>query len=59
MCTGGAISKIGLFDTSLTKSELRVVCKTGIAIVIRDHLGIPLYAKASCLLGVSIPLCVR
>ena len=28
------------------------VFKTGISIVIRDHLGIPLYAKSPCLLGV-------
>ena len=31
-------------------------CKTGITIVIRDHLRIPLYAKASCPPGVSVPL---
>ena len=29
---------------------------TGIAIVIRDHLGIPLYAKAPCFLGVFCPV---
>ena len=34
------------------------VCKTGITIVIRDHLRIPLYAKASCPPGVSVLLIV-
>ena len=32
------------------------VCKTCITIVIRDHLRIPLYAKASCPPSVSVPL---
>ena len=35
------------------------VLKMGTSIVIRDHLGIPLYILASCLLGVSVPLCVQ
>ena len=59
MYTSSAISKIGLFDMYQPRASCVRVCKIGIAIFIRDHLGIPLYAKASCLLGVSVPLCVR
>ena len=59
MYTSSAISKIGLFDMSWPRVSYMWVCKTGITIISRDHLGIPLYAKASCLLGFSVPLCVQ
>ena len=59
MYTSSVISKIELFDMSWPRVSCMWVCKTGITIVIRDHLGIPLYAKASCLLGVSVPLYIR
>ena len=32
------------------------VCKKGIEIISRDHLGLPLYVKAPCFLGVFHPL---
>ena len=55
MYTSSAISKIGIFDIFEPRASCVWVCKTGIAIVIRDHLGIPLYVKASFFLGVSFP----
>ena len=48
MCTGGAISEIGLFDMSYRGASCVWVFKIGISIVIRDHLGIPFYVLASC-----------
>ena len=58
MYTSSAISKIGLFDMSWPRVTCMWVCRTGITIIIRDHLRIPLYAKASYPPGVSVLLCV-
>ena len=46
MYTSSAISKIRLFDMSYPRVSCVWVCKTGIMIVNRDHLGILFYAKA-------------
>ena len=45
MYTSSAIRKIGLFDMSRPRASFVWVCKTGITIVIRDHLGFPYVSK--------------
>ena len=53
MCTINAFKQkqIGLFDMSYPRAGRMWVCKIGITIIDRYHLGIPCVRKAFCLLG--------